>query len=66
MKCLDELQICGQAFGVDGCEVKPIVFFFFALAAFQSSRTRHRSTAELRVIGIETSRTELVAVEPSA
>ena len=27
--------------------------------------TRHRSTAELRVVGIETSRTESLTVEPS-
>ena len=88
MKCLNELQIRGQAFRDDWCEVEPIYCCFFsrrisALASSlaadsraansQSSNlppnphilTRHRSTAELRVVGIETSRTESLTEEPS-
>ena len=66
-----ELQIRGQAIRHDWCEVEPIYccFSFHGISAhsqqfanFQSPLLRiltpHRSTAELRVVGIETSRTE--------
>ena len=79
MKCLNELQIRCQAFRGDWCEVEPIYFCFFSRRISQQRansktsnlppnphmRTRHRSTAELRVVVIETSRTESLTEEPS-
>ena len=88
MKCFNELQMRGQAFGDDWCEVEPMYCCFFSrriselassLAAdsraanSQTSNlppnphilTRHRITAEQRVVGIETSRTESLTEEPS-
>ena len=91
MTCLNELQIRGQAFRDDWCEVEPIYCCFFSrriselassqqrkFANFQSPsqsshphpspqhyRTASRSIAELRVVGIETSRTESLTEEPS-
>ena len=87
MKYLNELQIRGQAFRDDWCEVEPIYCCFFSrriselassLAAGSraaNSQTsnlpsnprilnRHRRTAELGVVGIETSRSESLR-EPS-
>ena len=83
----NELQIRGQAFRDDWCEVEPIYCCFFSrriseLASSLAARsransrtcnlppnphilTRHRSTAELRVVGIETSLTESLTEEPS-
>ena len=70
MKCLNELQIRGQAFRDDWYEVEPIVLWrFFSqtcnLPPNPHILTSHRSTAELRVVGIETSRAELLPEEPS-
>ena len=88
MKCVNELQIRGQAFGDDWCEVEPIYCCFFSrriselasslvaeskFANLQSPNQsshphpapQHCTTAELRVIGIETSRTESLTEEPS-
>ena len=79
MKRLNELQIRCQAFRGDWCEVEPIYFCFFSRRISQQRansktsnlppnphmRTRHRSTAELRVVVIETSRTESLTEEPS-
>ena len=79
MICLNELQIRGQAFRDDWCEVEPIHCCFFSRRISQQRansqtsslppnphiRTRHRSTAELRVVVIETSRTESLTEEPS-
>ena len=82
MKCSNELQIRGQAFRDDWCDVEPIGCSFFFSPHLKSSRarrkcecsnlppnphivTRHRSTAEPRVVGIETSHTESLTVEPS-
>ena len=70
MKCLNELQIRGQAFRDDWYEVEPIVLWrFFSqtcnLPPNPHILTSHRSTAELRVVGIENSRTESLTEEPS-
>ena len=82
------MQIRGQAFRDDWCEVEPIYCCFFArrIAELASSLaadsraanshtsnllpnphilTRHHSTAELRVVGIETSRSESLTEEPT-
>ena len=73
------MQIRGQAFRDDWCEVEPIHCCFFSRRISQQRansqtsslppnphiRTRHRSTAELRVVVIETSRTESLTEEPS-
>ena len=87
MKCLNELQIRGQAFRDDWCEVEPIYCCFFSrriselasslaaeskFANFQSPTQsshphpapQHCRTAELRVVGIETSRTESLTEKP--
>ena len=67
---LNELQIRGQAFRDDWYEVEPIVLWrFFSqtcnLPPNPHILTSHRSTAELRVVGIETSRTESLTEEPT-
>ena len=78
MKCLNESQIRGQAIRHDWCEFEPIFCCFCLTASqlarsranSQTSNlppnphilNRHRSTAELRVVGIETSRTESLIV----
>ena len=64
------MQIRGQAFRDDWYEVEPIVLWrFFSqtcnLPPNPHILTSHRSTAELRVVGIETSRAESFAEEPS-
>ena len=76
----NELQIRGQAIRDDWCVVEPIHYCCFLshrisarcsqqskFANFQSPSilTRYRSTAELRVVGIETSRTESLIEEPT-
>ena len=72
-----ELQIRGQAIRDDWCQVEPSFCCSFvsphlsSLAAnSQTSNlpqilTRHRSTAERRVVGIEPSRTESLIEEPA-
>ena len=79
------MQIRGQPFGDDCCEVEPIHCCFLShriseLARSSQQRansqtsnllpnpyilTRHGSTAELRVVGIETRRTEPLTEEAS-
>ena len=73
----NEFQIRGQAIRDDWCEVEPrclLRFVFPHLSSLPANSqtsnlppilTRHRSTAELRVVGIETSRTESLTEEPS-
>ena len=79
-KCLKVLQIRGQAFRDDWYEIEPIYCCFFSRRISQHTRaysqtsnlppnphirTRHRSTAELRVVVIETNRTKSLTEEPS-
>ena len=60
MKCLNELQIRGQAFREDWCYVGRADMLMLLFSPQTSSLlpnphlSRHRSTAELRVVGIET------------
>ena len=66
------MKIRGQAIRGDRCEVEPISFFFLVSPHFSLRQIRnfkpppnlHRSTANVRVVGIETSCTQSLIGEP--
>ena len=66
---ITEFQIHGQAIRDDWCEVEPIYCCFLFATNSQASNlpqilSRHRSTAELRVVGNQTTRTKSLVEEP--